>query len=452
MAAAAAVAAVLLSGVEVRAATTSGAPDPTFSEDGIAEAPLMEGRVWSTVVQPDGRIVVAGSSGWAFTFGEPSDFAVLRFTPDGRLDPSFGGDGMVTIAFASGAAQAHGVALQPDGRIVAAGCTGCDWTGASDVAVARLNPDGSLDPSFGAGGRIDGIPIAGPDACGVATRWFDGYDVGVQSTGRIVVGGFFGPAVPGATYDFGVAGFTTAGDLDCTFGAPALPIGDPSPVPAGVGVGGGVVTTDFGNTHDLAFAMAVGADDAIVVGGTTDSGGYGSAGVVRYTADGVADVTFGRAGRAVLPYRTSYRAIQGVTVLAGGGVAATGQVAGNRGHVAVGVLTARGEPDPTFGSDGVVAIDPSPGIQSNENGYGIVEQADGRLVVTGEWSSGLGLEYRRRMLALRLDRTGALDRSFGIDGLAGVGIPYSGADVAVQPDGGIVTTGTATRPVVRLLP
>ena len=115
--------------------------DPTFSGDGKALTSIGVSSYGNDVaVQADGKIVVVGGSDAGA--GGTTRFALTRFMPDGSLDPSFGGDGMVTTDFGNVAADA--VALQFDGKIVAVG----------GQAVARYLPDGSLDASFGAGGKV----------------------------------------------------------------------------------------------------------------------------------------------------------------------------------------------------------------------------------------------------------------------------------------------------------
>src|SRR5262249_45212120 len=101
----------------------------------------------STVTQPDGKVVVAGYSA--------GDFALVRYNPDGSLDTTFdsaGRDGKVTTSFGGFDDGAYGVALQSDGKIVVAGFynNGSNY----DFAVARYNSDGSLDTTFGSGGKV----------------------------------------------------------------------------------------------------------------------------------------------------------------------------------------------------------------------------------------------------------------------------------------------------------
>lgn len=128
----------------VRVAGTPLLTDSSFAGTGIKVVDLGAAAQpdADVVVQPDGRIVAVGSSG-----APNQDVAVVRLGPDGQLDPSFGGDGIVAIDFGSTAEEGHAVALQPDGKLVVAGSAG------SDMAVARLLPDGSLDPSFDLDGR-----------------------------------------------------------------------------------------------------------------------------------------------------------------------------------------------------------------------------------------------------------------------------------------------------------
>src|SRR5207245_943210 len=105
-------------------------------------------------LQSDGKIVVAGFSG----AGGRQDFALARYNPDGSLDPSFGSGGRVLTDF-GGYDEASALALQSDGKIVVAGFSDVVGFG---FALARYNPDGSLDPSFGSGGRVltGGVALA----------------------------------------------------------------------------------------------------------------------------------------------------------------------------------------------------------------------------------------------------------------------------------------------------
>src|SRR6266536_6168109 len=151
----------------------------------------------------------------------------------GALDPSFGTGGQVTTDF-GGFDSAQAVAVQSDGKILAAGSSG-----GGDFALARYNADGTLDSTFGSGGKL--------------TTDFGGFDVALgvalQADGKIVaVGG------GGSGSDFALARYNADGSLDASFGS------------------GGMVTTDFGG-FEAATAVAIQGDGKIVVTGSTFSGG-----------------------------------------------------------------------------------------------------------------------------------------------------------------------------------
>jgi uncharacterized delta-60 repeat protein len=161
--------------------------DPTFNGTGRQFVDFgASAQADAVAIQPDGKIVLAGSD------------EVTRLNPDGTLDTTFnatgsptpsGGNGRLTITFAGSTpgepgepAQAHTLGLQPDGRIVVAGYTesGTGSSFAQDFALARVNPDGTLDSSFGTGGKIK-IALGATDSAlnGVA----------IQPDGRIVAAG-----------------------------------------------------------------------------------------------------------------------------------------------------------------------------------------------------------------------------------------------------------------------
>lgn len=162
-------------------------------------------------LQPDGKIVVAGIATDQLT---GPNFALARYNIDGTLNASFGVDGQVVTDFAGGSDSALGVAIQPDGRIVAAGASSAGTT--SDFALVRYNTDGSLDPSFGAGGKVT-TDFSGLSDGAAAVRLLPNGDI--VATGSAVTGNF--------DTDFALARYNSDGSLDVSFGS------------------GGKVTTDF---------------------------------------------------------------------------------------------------------------------------------------------------------------------------------------------------------------
>ena len=157
----------------------------------ISPAPTTSAR--AVAIQSDGRIVAVGS-------GDPNkNFTVARFNPDGSDDASFSDDGKAVVTFGE-ADHATAVAIQPDGRIVVAGYT--DAGGDNDFAVARLNPDGTLDSTFSGDGKQT-IDFGSDDrAAGVVHRRHE------HRRGRVDGGG---------DANFAIARLTADGTLDGTF-------------------------------------------------------------------------------------------------------------------------------------------------------------------------------------------------------------------------------------------
>ncbi len=152
---------------------SNGSLDPSFSGDGTQTTDFGgNDQAYGVALENDGRIVAAGQGG-------NSHFALARYGPDGSLDPTFSGDGKVTTGFGFGPDDAaNGIAVLGDGKIVAAGRTSGGAT-SSDFALARYNPTGTLDTSFSGNGK--------------QTTGFGGYDaanaVALDADGKIVAVG-----------------------------------------------------------------------------------------------------------------------------------------------------------------------------------------------------------------------------------------------------------------------
>jgi uncharacterized delta-60 repeat protein len=151
----------------------------------------------AVAVQGDGKIVAVGASN--------GDFAVARYNPDGTLDTGFGTGGIVTTDFEGGDDVAHAVAVQGDGRIVVTGSEVTPPINAPNFALARYNSDGTLDTTFGPGGKV--------------TTDFGTIDeahaVAIQDDGKIVAAGWAG-SDPLGLFDFGLARYSQDGSPDPT--------------------------------------------------------------------------------------------------------------------------------------------------------------------------------------------------------------------------------------------
>jgi uncharacterized delta-60 repeat protein len=242
---------------------TAGNGTATVATLGATSATATEEFAGGAALQPDGKVVIAGTRTNANTF---HDFAVARLTVTGALDTSG------TFDFTPGAGipgsndYASAAAVAPDGKIVVAGTT--DAAGAEDLAVIRLTAGLQLDPSFAGAGQGQGrFNIGGADR---------GDAVAVQPDGKILVAG--SSDSKGAD-DFAVTRLTTAGVKDASFGD-----------------GTGSVFTDVAGAGDAAFAVAVQANGKILVAGAVGD----NMGVVRLQPSGAPDTTFGNNGKAVV--------------------------------------------------------------------------------------------------------------------------------------------------------
>ena len=389
--------------VLVAPAPADGAPgdlDPSFGAGGIVRAGDAVSTANAIAVQPDGRIVVAGS-----TAGTPGfDWRLVRLNPDGTLDASFGTGGVVTTDFGGDYDIATAVALQPDGRIVVAGYEGDDSGVDRDFAVARFSADGSLDASFGAGGRVTANLTQGPD---------DAQDVVLQPDGKIVVAGIAGS-------QFGLLRLNPDGTGDASFGA------------------GGGVRTDVGG---LAFVTSVvlQADGRIVVGGSSSTGPSGTFALARHLPDGRLDPSFGTGGLVRTDVAPGLESVYAMALQPDGRIVAAGPM-GARDFAVVRYL-ASGDVDRSFGLGGFVFTD----FAGDDIPTAVAVQPDGRIVV-----AGLAGDFA---LARYLP-DGRLDPSFGAGGKVTTDTTGDGNDGAnaltLQPDGRILAAGSRFN-VVRYL-
>jgi uncharacterized delta-60 repeat protein len=384
----------------------AGDLDPSFGTGGIARPGDAVSTANAMVLQPDGRIVLAGS-----TAGTGFDWRLTRLNADGSLDAGFGTGGIVTTDFGGDYDIANAVALQPDGRIVVAGTEGDSSGAGRDFAIARYNRDGSLDTGFGAGGRVTAGFGPGPD---------DAFEVVVQPDGKIVVAGI-------AAGDFGVLRLNADGSLDASFGS------------------GGGVRTDVA-PQDFVPAAIVQPDGRIVAGGGSASGASGTFSLVRYLTDGGLDPSFGTGGVVRTDVGPGLEFIYAMASQPDGKIVVTGPV--QAGDFAVARYAADGDLDPTFGAGGIVLTDVAGATDSPS---AVVVQPDGRIVVAGLAAGASGDDEDFALARYLAD--GTLDPSFGTGGKVTTDTT-DGSDganaLALQPDGRILAAGSRFN-VVRYL-
>ncbi|MER5417886.1 hypothetical protein [Streptomyces virginiae] len=360
----------------------AGDLDPTFGGDGIVTTAIDGFRSANAIsIQADGKIVTAGVA------GSSNDTGVARFNTDGTLDTTFGGDGVVRVD-AGGYDLANAVAVQPDGKIIVAGIANL-----TDMSLLRFNANGTLDTSFGGDGIVT-TDVSGVD-------W--GLAMALQADGKIVTVGL---ADNGANSAF--VRHNTDGSLDTTFG------------------GDGTVVTNVSG-FDQANKVVVQADGKIVTAGYANNGA--DTAMMRYNADGSLDASFDGDGIAITDLG-GIDVAQGVTLQPDGKIVTIGYV---NSDTALARYNTDGTLDASFDSDGKVITD----VGGADQGFGVVVQADGKIIAAGV-ANGVSTALTR------YNADGSLDNSFGDGGSIVTDVTDnldSAQDVALQADGKIVTAG-----------
>lgn len=234
-----------------------GSLDASFSGDGIAifQLDAATDSFQAVAIQPDGHIVGGGSVG----SGASAKWSFVRVEPDGDLDVTFDGDG--TRLIANTGARIFSLVIEPDGQILGAGLAGA---GATDIALIRLDPDGSLDAGFdGDGILIDDVSAGGPDLA---------FRLALQSDGRILVAGEVGNV-------FTTLRYNTDGSRDSSFSVD------------------GFDSQNFSGVFSRATGIISVPDGRILVGGyRVEATGVMDFALAAYNSDGTLDPTFGNAG------------------------------------------------------------------------------------------------------------------------------------------------------------
>jgi uncharacterized delta-60 repeat protein len=367
---------------------SSGVLDPSFSGDGLALANFGAGSTefYAVVVQSDGKIVTGGTF-----FGLTQDFVVIRYNPDGNLDPTFDGDGWLLTDFGS-YEGIKALALQSDGKIIAAGAMNHNT-----FALARYNPDGSLDTSFDGDGKV----LAGEGQINAVV---------VQNDGKIVVAG-------GYLMDIALARYNPDGSLDTSFDED------------------GSVVTDIAGAFDDASAITLQADGKILVTGYAWISNQDIV-VVRYNADGSLDATFSDDGIQTTDLVFHDDVGNAIKVQTDGKIVVAGSTAATTDNFALVRYTADGSLDTTFSSDGLVSTDFAGG---DDWGYALLLPGDGTILVAGS-ATGTSLDFG----AARYTANGSLDLSFDSDGKVLVDFNAGddhGLSAVLQTDGKLLVAG-----------
>ena len=313
--------------------TRAGKLDGSFGSGGVVHGPAVAGatgsRARAVAIQSDGKIVVVGTA--TDQTGSARDGLLIeRFNSNGSLDTSFGPGGVVNL-LSTAFGEGYGVAIQPNGAILASGAVAPSTIPLA--VVARLTSAGKLDPTFGSGG-IDQLNL-GNSSYALA--------VAVAPNGSIALAG---KQTPSQVQNAVVARLKSNGALD----------------PGFAGVGATTFVDPYGGANAGFNSVAFQSNGAIVVGGAAVGGSSNAnAMIVRYTTSGAKDPSFGSGGVATVPSATQFT-IQSDSVVPGANALT---IARNSDIVAAGLVAnsvirsgaawafrSNGQPDTTFGSHG----------------------------------------------------------------------------------------------------
>ena len=391
---------------QARAQTAAIGLDPTFDQDGKRTTDFFgqDDQANAVALQSDGKLVVVGT----VHTNLDKRFAVARYNQNGSLDATFGSGGKLTTAFSRGFAEANDVVIQPNGKIVVAGFDGRNF------ALARYNPDGKLDRSFGGDGKVItdfstymhfNVHIYTSGASAVA----------LQPDGKIVAAGSV--TLDNSVGHIALARYNPDGQLDTSFDMDGKLIGYGSDSGAG------------------ASDIAIQPNGKIVIAGTVSGNNLNRFLLARYNSNGSPDTSFGLSGLVVA--NLSGRD-EGASALA---LQPDGKI----------VIVGTGFAVRRYNADGSLDFDTDLFNGIEGSWYDVVIQPDGKIVVGGNATKFLNPGFKFVSALARYNTDGSLDTSFGSDGKLTTNFSCDSsfatafvAGLALQPDGKIVTVGSTT--------
>lgn len=352
-----------------------------YADDGSYTVSLKSDQVIDTKGNPAG----GASSSFAVNIPAPPP------PPPAPPDPTFAGGQTVSAQFVIEA-----IAPEADGSVLVAGHEPGATSAQMRGVIEHFNADGSLDPTFGSHGAI--VSRSGIDEAY--------YALILQDSTHFLVGGTSGG-------NFVVARYSLGGRIDSSFGS------------------GGRAITDFGASDDTARGLAIAPGGAIVAGG--DSGGNFA--FARYSSSGQLDANFAQGGRQLFGLGSGNNALGDIVLRSDGRILAVGS---NAGTVVVARLTAMGEADASFGAGGAVTV------SALSARTGSVPDRSEAIAIEGQNILVANRTPTGHFGVVRLTSGGAVDRTFGTNGLATAN--FGGDDDAdslvVQSSGQIIAIGT----------
>ena len=414
-------AAALAVATPVYAAVVDGTLDTSFGASGkvITNFGSGDDEIKAVAIQPNGKIVAAGFA----SNGTDDDFALARYNDNGTLDTTFNTTGTVLKNFSSGEDRAQAIVIQPDGKIVVAGYA--TYSGKKEFALARYNQDGTIDTTFGTSGIVHHHTTANRDD--------EFRAITLQLDGKIVAAGYSDTGT-GTSYDFAVMRYDTDGTPDASFNGGNFVITDVKPGAQYEDYARGVVVQPDGNitvagfstdtvngnkdyfakaryisdgtpdsifftnvdnlgtTSDQLFALAVQPDGYSVVVGNHRNTSDKDFVVARYNNGGVRDTAFGTSGAVTKDFGHGDDSAYAMVLQPDGKIIAVGfnTTSTSTGDFALARYTSSGVLDTTFNSIGTQSLDFS---GHDDEAYAAALQPDGEVVVAGYAGNGTDLDF-----------------------------------------------------------
>jgi uncharacterized delta-60 repeat protein len=361
-------------------------------------------NLYGVVLQADNKIVSVGSS----QINDQSNCILTRYTNNGILDTSFGSQGIVTSLFGL-SCRATCVAIQADQKIIIAGNVYQDAQSiANRFLIARYNTDGSLDTSFGNAGIVSVLVGDG----GIANS------IALQTDGKIVIAGV---AVILGTPEICLIRCNSNGTIDTSFG------------------NNGIVLTQVG-PRSTALAITLQTDNKILIAGYSTLEVVEDCTITRFNTDGSIDTSFGSNGNVIIHFENSqYSHAEKIALQNDSKILFTGTVGGTPNKQFVARITAAGQLDTSFGSNGNGIVIQSMGAGCTGDALSLYSDqtigVGGTTIVNGE----------SRLFVSRFLANGTLDTSFGDQGMviASLGMNVDTNAEIVQADDKLIVVGSA---------
>ncbi len=394
-----------------------GQIDNTFGSSGIVHWNVggIQSTAYDMIVLSNQKIVLVGYAVNSSTYID--NFAVARLEPNGSLDLSFGDNGISLISFGTVKDHANAVFEYPDGKLLVAGMTEGPTWGDMNSCMVRLNEDGTIDNSFGTSGKVI-VDFSGSED-------FIS-EIILQEDGKIITGG--SDYISYDQRDFALMRFNPDGILDDSFGT------------------NGKVSTDFSNSDNELLDLALHHDGSIYAVGRGNSSllsPFLQIAVSKYNNSGDLDLTFDTDGKLLTAWGLLGAVGNSLAVGSDGKILISGMV--KKSSTDLNLLVVRlnedGSLDNSFGASGI--IDYSAGLNLNESGEELIITPENKVLIAGYISY---TDVYPDVFVLKLKGNGTLDNSFGIDGIVISDFSLNLGDelfnsIELQQDGKIVAAG-----------